>query len=89
MAGNAWEWVGDWMQGIQSEGQDTQPGGFGGDAAVGIYAGTSDDGTNTVFPGALLRGGSFADDSGAGAFAMLADWQPSAAQLSIGFRCAR
>ena len=79
-----WEWVADWVPRSTS-----CPG----------WAGFSDDSmclagaSETLGPGALLRGGSvfffFGGGSNAGVFAVDGFFRPSLARFDIGFRCAR
>lgn len=101
MVGNAWEWVGDWIQG------NTQPwapysgnhgSAYGGDWIYMInpatYQGAGTGFRDTHFPTALVRGGGWLQGGKAGIFAVYADSAPSTAQIGpsdgdMGFRCAR
>jgi len=89
MVGNVSEWVADWIQGYNSDNWNTgaittDPYGNS-DAIIGINEGLPADG----FPVALIRGGDFNSNAGAGVFAMDATHGPSFSQNLIGFRCAR
>jgi formylglycine-generating enzyme required for sulfatase activity len=81
MIGNVWELVADWDE--AADGCANWPAGFGSDDAC------FSDGTPSRFPGALHRGGDFADGSDAGSFAVSALIQPSDASFHLGFRGAR
>lgn len=101
MVGNLWEWVGDWMQGNGTAGNNWAPSSNGGTAGTGYGSdymiGTNPaqwQGTNsTNMPAAIVRGGSgfVGGDLGAGAgvFALRAYGAPSRSGGDMGFRCAR
>jgi formylglycine-generating enzyme required for sulfatase activity len=81
MAGNVFEWVADWVP--QSTAQPNW--GLFSDDIMGL-AGAS----TTAGPGAMLRGGSWADGTGAGIFYVMANIGPQAVTSNIGgFRCGR
>ena len=84
MVGNLWEWTADWDQ--QALSCANWPAGFGGDVTC-IGRATGDPGSG--FPGALIRGGHFAQGAGAGPFAVSGAPVPSTLDASIGFRGAR
>ncbi len=79
--GNLSEWVADWVPLSTA-----CPGwaSFSGD--VMCLAGAN---TTKAAPGALLRGGSFLDGATAGPFAISGAFDPTRAEDSVGFRCAR
>jgi len=88
MVGNLSEWVADWVQ--RSTGSGTwsasvSPTGDRQDlvGALVTAAGTEDE------PGALLRGGYYADGPKAGPLAVTGRVAPSLVDFGIGFRCAR
>ena len=82
MVGNLQEWVAEWVVRSTS-------------AACGTWSIGVDDwqclvgAATTGEPGALLRGGAFYSGGGAGPFAIVGLFQPSDADDTIGFRCAR
>src|SRR5262245_28858289 len=79
MIGNAEEWVADWVT-LAGECNATW---LAGDlSCVGAPA-------QPGAPAALVRGGSFLDGQGAGVFNVRSDFDPSFADVGIGFRCAR
>ena len=81
MVGNLDEWVADWVP------LSTTCLGWGGlsnDRMCLSGASTAVGG-----PGALTRGGSFVDGSGAGPLSVLGGRRPSVASGLVGFRCAR
>jgi hypothetical protein len=80
MAGNLEEWVSDWAP--LSSGC-TGWGGVSDDRMCLAGASTSPGG-----PGALTRGGSFVDGTGAGALAVVGGRRPAITFSFIGFRCA-
>jgi formylglycine-generating enzyme required for sulfatase activity len=81
MVGNVVEWVQDWVPA-----STTCPGwgGFSGDIMCLSGASTTAQG-----PGALLRGGDFADGGLAGPFAVNGNMPPWDSSSQWGFRCAR
>jgi formylglycine-generating enzyme required for sulfatase activity len=84
MVGNLGEWVADWDE--QSFTNATWPAGFGDDhSSVGRAAGEP----STRRPGALLRGGDFADGRKAGPFKVGAAHRPWNLAKVIGFRGVR
>ncbi len=83
MVGNLWEWVVDWVP--LSDGSCPGWGSFSDD--LQCFAGA--DTTTTGGPGALVRGGSFFDGTGAGPLAVIGYYQPSFSFSDVGFRCAR
>jgi len=77
--GNVWEWVADWTddnEGVCAVGFLGDLSCFGGDGS-------------TPIPGALRRGGGFADAEGAGPFAVSSVHDPVLTAIDFGFRCAR
>lgn len=81
MVGNASEWVADW--GDDGTGCVNWSSGFGGDlSCIGGNAAPA-------LPGAVFRGGYWAEGAGAGVFAILAFTAPRDSDVNIGFRCAR
>ena len=80
MAGNVEEWVADWAP------LSTVCAGWGGvsDDRMCLAGASTDPGG----PGALTRGGSFVDGTGAGPLAVVAGRRPSLTFGFIGFRCA-
>jgi formylglycine-generating enzyme required for sulfatase activity len=81
LVGNAAEWVADW--GDQATGCTQWSALFGNDAAC-----VGGDGTLHL-PGPLVRGGSHADGTGAGVFAVTGAHDPTYQDASLGFRCER
>ena len=82
MVGNLWEWVADWLP--RSTALNSPPL-FAGDLnAIGL-----DHTVDSLGPGALLRGGTFAGGTGAGVFAVDGLVAPSVASDFFGFRAAR
>jgi formylglycine-generating enzyme required for sulfatase activity len=83
MVGNLFEWVADWVpaSALVCPGWNID---FSDDDMC--LSGT--DGTVTG-PGALLRGGGFGDDTGAGPFTVYGTFKPSGSAAGIGFRGAR
>jgi len=80
MAGNLEEWVADWAP------LSTTCTGWGGVSDDRMcLAGAS---TDVGGPGALTRGGSFVDGTGAGPLAVVAGRRPSVTFSFVGFRCA-
>jgi len=80
MVGNVDEWVADWV-----------PRATG---CTGSWSGSSDyqclaGAATTGEPGALLRGGGFADSTSAGPFTVIGGFSPSHSDTASGFRCAR
>ena len=90
MTGNAWEWVADWMQANNDIDDGTaSTATYGGDGIFGVDEAFP---TEDHFPAALIRGGSFGDDTRAGVFALAATVGPSfdaEGTETIGFRCGR
>jgi hypothetical protein len=80
MAGNLEEWVADWAP------LSTACTGWGGvsDDRMCLAGASTDAGG----PGALTRGGSFVDGTGAGPLAVVGGRRPSFAFSFVGFRCA-
>ena len=80
MAGNLEEWVADWAP------LSTACTGWGGvsDDRMCLAGASTDAGG----PGALTRGGSFVDGTGAGPLAVVAGRRPSVTFGFVGFRCA-
>lgn len=81
MVGNVWEWVADW---VPASSACRSWGGFSNDLMC--LSGASE---TTQGPGALLRGGDWADGTFAGVFAVNGAVRPSASPDSFGLRCAR
>jgi formylglycine-generating enzyme required for sulfatase activity len=84
VVGNLWEWMADWDE--EAGGCTNWPAGFGSDFAC---IGRADTQNSTGFPGALIRGGSFADGASAGPFAVNGGVEPSLSSPDIGFRGSR
>jgi formylglycine-generating enzyme required for sulfatase activity len=85
MVGNLQEWVADWDE--EAGGCANWPAGFGTDQTC---LGRADTQASSRFPGALIRGGSFASvTTNAGPFAVDGVFQPSFSNIDIGFRGAR
>jgi formylglycine-generating enzyme required for sulfatase activity len=90
MVGNLGEWVADWDEEAAACTTTTtatsSSADFGDDlTCIGRASGEP----STRLPGALVRGGDFADDSGAGRFAVSGLSEPSGSDATIGFRGAR
>jgi formylglycine-generating enzyme required for sulfatase activity len=82
MVGNLWEWMADW-----APASTASPGwGAFSDDYMSALSGAS---TFDQGPGALIRGGSWADSAGAGPFSIIGFRLPSYWSGSIGFRGAR
>jgi formylglycine-generating enzyme required for sulfatase activity len=85
MVGNLWEYVSEWNDRATGSTTWTATGladdycAFGGDGATAI----------DEIPGAPIRGGAWFLGTDAGVFAIAANFYPSTALDSIGFRCAR
>jgi formylglycine-generating enzyme required for sulfatase activity len=96
LVGNVWEWVDLWGQAGKSNapfvsgGLPAWPSGYGDDKTWNIE-GQAHNGAAWVIgiPYAALRGGHWANDVSAGAFAFSAVSGPSDADGIAGFRCAR
>jgi len=98
MAGNLWEWVGTWgqfgrdMAISRGEGLDAWGSKYGSDFTYNLNgkAFTNDRMSwVTGLPGALHRGGYWAQGENAGIFAIAADAAPSRWETTIGFRAGR
>ncbi len=98
MAGNLWEWVGEWgqfgrdMTISRGEGLDAWGSKYGSDFTYNINgkAFTNDRMSwVTGLPGAMHRGGYWAQGENAGIFALAADAAPSRWETTIGFRTGR
>ena len=98
MAGNLWEWVGNWgqygrdMAISRGEGLDAWGVNYGSDFTYNLNgkAFTNDRSSwVTGLPGALHRGGYWAHGDTAGIFALAADAAPSRWETTIGFRAGR
>lgn len=92
MVGNVWEWVADWMQGntaTWAPSSGTAGASYGTDFMNGTNPAISQGAGSTNFPTALRRGGSWADGTFAGVFALDAAVGASYSSSGIGFRCAR
>ncbi len=83
MVGNLYEWVADWVP--RSPTCGTWSAGVSPTGDDQCLAGAATTGE----PGALLRGGFFANGSSAGPLAVVGLFEPSIADSSVGFRCAR
>ena len=83
MVGNLYEWVADWVP--RSTACGTWSAGVSPTGDDQCLAGAATTGE----PGALLRGGFFANGTDAGPLAVLGDDEPSFSFSGIGFRCAR
>jgi formylglycine-generating enzyme required for sulfatase activity len=83
MVGNLYEWVADWVP--RSTTCDTWTTGVSPTGDAQCLAGAATTGE----PGALLRGGNFAFGTDDGPLAVIGFDEPSFADGSIGFRCAR
>ena len=82
MVGNTSEWVADWVPASTS---CPGWGGFSDDAMCLSGASTTSNG-----PGALIRGGNFAEGTFAGVFTVTGSLNPSnGSGVPVGFRCAR
>jgi len=91
MIGNVNEWVADWAD--RSVFCTSWPAKFGGDFSCfggpGTTGNPGEESGTLSFPGALVRGGSSADGTDAGVFAVDSGANPSVKSSAIGFRCAR
>jgi formylglycine-generating enzyme required for sulfatase activity len=81
LVGNAAEWVGAW--GDQATACTQWSAALGNDTTC-----VGGDGTLNL-PGALVRGGSQADGTGAGVFSVTGTHDPTYQDANVGFRCAR
>jgi hypothetical protein len=90
MIGNIWEWTDEWYASIvdTSTAGANWPTGYGGDGTWGIKAGEAVDqsGSHAV-PVAAVRGGSRANGTLAGVFALELLNAPSLSDTTVGFRC--
>jgi formylglycine-generating enzyme required for sulfatase activity len=87
MVGNVNEWVEDWADRANNCTDWTTSAGIpGGDSSC--FGGPGGAGVSSL-PGALFRGGDFADGASAGVFAVDAAIVPSNSNDATGFRCAR
>jgi formylglycine-generating enzyme required for sulfatase activity len=87
MVGNVSEWVADWTQAnSRNDGGEISTSEYGSDRIAGIDEAAPE---SFRFPSALIRGGSWRDDSGAGVYALDALNSPTRAREWLGFRCAR
>jgi formylglycine-generating enzyme required for sulfatase activity len=95
MVGNVSEWVADWVQG--NNGSSWSPTVDPNNLTSGTYGDDLMWGTNPAefqgggqnFPAALVRGGDFRGQTGAGVFALFAIDAPSFSFDGVGFRCGR
>jgi formylglycine-generating enzyme required for sulfatase activity len=88
MVGNVEEWVADWADHQSGNCTDwTTSAGIPG-TDFSCFGGPGGSGSNSL-PGALIRGGTWFENVGAGVFAVFASNVPSFSINYIGFRCAR
>src|SRR5262249_51372994 len=87
MVGNVYEWVADWVDDASTCTDWTTSANIPG-SDLSCFGGPGGGGVASL-PGALLRGGFFSNGTGAGVFAVAANFPPSASDHTIGFRCAR
>jgi formylglycine-generating enzyme required for sulfatase activity len=91
MVGNVNEWVGDWADRAVS--CTNWPATFGSDLSCfggpGTTGNPGEESGTLSFPGALNRGGSWSEGTGAGVFMVDSGTNPSLRSSAIGFRCAR
>jgi len=91
MIGNVSEWVADWAD--RSVSCTNWPATFGGDFSClggpGTTGNPGEESGTLSLPGAFVRGGTSADGTSAGVFAVDAGTNPSEKSPAIGFRCAR
>lgn len=80
MVGNVWEWIADWDE-LDPPNTNCTFWLGGDDACVGGAGGPT--------PGAGIRGGSWAQGTQAGVFAIRYEFMPSESASSFGFRCGR
>jgi hypothetical protein len=98
MAGNTWEWVGQWgqfgadMMIGRGEGINAWGPNYGSDHSFNINGKTYTNDRSawiTGLPGAIHRGGYWAQGESAGIYALAADAAPSRWETTIGFRAGR
>jgi hypothetical protein len=83
MVGNLWEWVAEWLPRSTACGEWSPGVSPTGDAQCLAGAAETDE------PGALVRGGSYDSEAGAGPLAVVGNSSPSMGLEFFGLRCAR